>query len=97
MKSIAQKLCPKSIIVVSGNLKITANYGISPMTVGQPPTLDILSESYGEESVFYPSQHIYIYGEAQLVAMRDFINKLLGVSSEPAHQEPTPTPAPTAD
>lgn len=75
MKTIAQKLCPKSLIVVSGQPKEVGKS--NPFVSSVPPTLDILSESYGEESVFYPAQHICLYGETQLVALRDFIDKLL--------------------
>ena len=82
-RPLAKQLAPNSAIVVSGQPKVESDFKADPPVYSQSAALDILSESYGEESVFYPAQHISIYGETQLIALRDFINQLLAEQSTP--------------
>lgn len=61
--------------------KINPNFLASAKTTVGPgffnPTLDLVTLSVGEESVFYPAQHIQVYGEPSIIALRDFLNLLL--------------------
>lgn len=51
--------------------------GIMRLTGDHIVALDLITESWGDEGVFYPAQHIHIYGRPHLIALRDFINRTL--------------------
>jgi hypothetical protein len=71
-KMITRKLAERGIHLVNGQQK--TGEGLSRYN----PYFHLFSESYGEESVFYPAQHMSMHSEAEIRALRDFLNEILG-------------------
>lgn len=72
VKIICKKLSHRGLHLVNGQQKQENNgFRINPY-------FHLFSESYGEESVFYPSQHISMHSEEEIRALRDFLNEILG-------------------
>ena len=69
---ICRKLAERGLHSVTGQAK--NGEGITRYN----PYFNLISESYGEESVFYPAQHISMNSEQEIRALRDFLNEILG-------------------
>lgn len=70
-KVISRKLHYRSLFFVSGQ-QAEENHGFKVN-----PFIEIFQASFGDESVYYPAQHLSINTADEIKALRDFLTEIL--------------------